>query len=304
MKMPNFIIIGAARTGTTSLYYYLQQHEDIFMSPCKEPGFFAFEGQTELIEPSGRRTLPPHSTIWEEYLKLFEKATIEKAVGEASTLYLYHHEAPERIRSRVPDAKLIAILRNPVERALSHYLYNSSRSLEPCSSLNEALMVEEDRIANAFSPAFHYRRRGLYAEQLNRYLNLFPKEQLLIFLHEDLIAHSLSAVQEIFQFVGVDSEFIPDMSVIYNPSGKRRLSFMSRVHKSKSFLKSAAKRVIPQSLRMSVVQWEKWRNVSPIEKPEVPSELRKELIEYYRDDVLRLQKMIRRDLSHWLEMEG
>ncbi|MFO7971598.1 MAG: sulfotransferase [Desulfobacterales bacterium] len=303
MKKPNFFIIGAARAGTTSLYYYLQQHPDIYMSPNKEPRFFAFEGQNELVGAFGVRKISPYSNNWNQYLKLFEKAANEKAVGEASTLYLYHHKAPAKIHSRIPDAKLIAILRNPVERALSHYLYNIRRGGEPCSSFEEAVAAEEDRIKMGWAPYFHYRPMGRYAEQIERYFNFFPPDQLRIYLYEDMAADSLGVVKDIFKFLAVNSEFVPNVSVVYNPSGKSKISFISKVLKRQFSIKSVTKRFIPKSLRSRISEWEQWRNVKPISKPSISPEFSKDLIDYYSEDILRLQEMIGRDLCHWLKME-
>ena len=306
MQKPNFFIIGAARAGTTSLYHYLQQHPEVYMSPRKEPRFFAFEGQTEISGPFGKRPPPSYSTTWEEYLKLFEGATREKAIGEASTLYLYHSKAPESIRFRVPDARLIAVLRNPVERVLSHYCYNVRRGAEPCPSFEEALRSEEERIARGWVQFFHYRPMGRYAEQLERYQDRFAPDQLRTYLYEDLMADPSRMVKDIFGFLGVDSEFIPDVSTVHNPSGVPKFPFTSKVLKvlrRQGFLKGVARRLIPKPLRLRVVEWEQWRNVKPVPKIKIRSELRDELIDYYREDILRLQEMIGRDLSHWLEMK-
>ena len=123
MTMPNFLIIGAMRAGTTSLYHYLKQHPQVYMSPVKEPRFFALEGEKpDPGRPTDERLMNHSITDIEAYRALFQAVSKETAIGEASPLYLYSPKAPERIRHYIPDAKLIAVLRDPVERAYSHFL--------------------------------------------------------------------------------------------------------------------------------------------------------------------------------------
>jgi len=126
MTIPNFLIIGAAKSGTTSLYHALKQHPKIFMSPVKEPNFFALEGG-ELNYPQGTvdpRYLAQCITTKEEYNQQFEGVSNEIAVGEASPIYLYHPQAPVRIKNCLPNVKIIVILRNPIERAYSNFLHH------------------------------------------------------------------------------------------------------------------------------------------------------------------------------------
>lgn len=298
-----FLIIGAARSGTTSLYFYLQQHPEIFMSPRKEPRFFAFEGRREQKGPLGSRPLPPYSTTWEEYLKLFQKAKDEKIIGEASTIYLYHPEAPKRIKRYLgKNVKMVAILRNPIERALSHYMYNRRRGAEPCATFEEALKVEEERIAQGWAEFFHYKAMGLYSQQLRRYLDVFSWDNLRVFLYEDLKQDPLSVVKQIFEFLEVDSSFAPDTSTRYNPSGQSRIPLVSYlIRRTPKPAKRIAKALIPEGMRRKIAEWEMWQNVKPIAKPKVDPETHRALLDYYRQDILQLQELLNRDLSHWLK---
>jgi len=303
MKKPNFFIIGAARAGTTSLYYYLRQHPQIFMSPRKEPRFFAFEGRTEQKGPFGSRPLPPYSTKWEEYIKLFDKVKDEKIIGEASTIYLYHPEAPKRIKRYLGEnVKLVAILRNPIERVISHYMYNLRLGAEPCSTFEEAIEAEEVRVAQGWVEFFHYKRMGLYGQQLQRYLDVFSRNNLKIFLYEDFQEDPISIVKQVFEFLEIENSFIPDTSKVFNPSGNTRFSLLSfLIRQTPRPVKRLAKALLPEGIRYKVVEWEMWRNVRPAQKPQISSEIRKSLLEYYRQDILKLQELLNRDLSHWLQ---
>ena len=140
MRWPTFLIIGAGRSGTTSLYHYLGQHPDIFMSPVKEPGFFAYEDETRpLIGAYGEAELPGYSTRREDYEALFADVSVETAAGEASVDYLYLPRAARRIRRHVPQARLIAILRQPADRSHSQFWARVASGREPLTDFEEAL---------------------------------------------------------------------------------------------------------------------------------------------------------------------
>src|SRR5215210_1748036 len=149
--LPNFLVIGAGKSGTTSLYHYLRQHPDVYMSPVKEPLFFAAEGgRIRFPGPDGRmisRAANPGAvTRMKDYRALFAGVSGKKAVGEASPQYLYTPEAPLRIKHYVPEAKLIAVLRNPVERAYSAFLHRTRLGREPLADFSEALRQEDSRM--------------------------------------------------------------------------------------------------------------------------------------------------------------
>ena len=145
MSMPNFLIIGAAKSGTTSLYAYLEQHPQAYLSPKKEPEFFSYEGrEVDFNGPKGEEQanhgIKQHITAnIEEYRALFRGASDEKAIGEASTMYLYSPQAPSRIKHYIPKVKLIAIFRNPVDRAYSTFSYLTLQGREPLSEFSQAL---------------------------------------------------------------------------------------------------------------------------------------------------------------------
>ena len=155
MTLPNFLIIGAMKSGTTSLYHYLKQHPQIYMSSIKEPNFFALEGSNlDFNGAEGKeqiqRLIKRESIInIEEYRALFRRAAHETAIGEASPMYLYSPEAPYRIRYYVPEAKLITILRNPVERAYSAFLYMTRDGREPLGEANSLKHFKRKRVVCA-----------------------------------------------------------------------------------------------------------------------------------------------------------
>jgi hypothetical protein len=299
MTLPNFLIIGAAKAGTTSLYHYLKQHPQVYLSPVKEPKFFALEGQDLAFGGPGGREIMRRSAVIDlaAYQRLFAGVSKERAVGEASTLYLYSAEAPKRIKHYLPDAKLVAILRNPVERAYSNYLYMVRKGEEPLRDFREALRAEEKRVYDNWMPTWHYQRRGLYFAQLKRYYDLFDAAQIKVYLYEDLSTDAAGLLKDMFQFLDVDETFLPKMSTKYNISGipknKALHNFLLKPH----LIKSVLRPLLSVSWRKRLSTGLRNRNLV---RPTLPEEVRKQLLEIYRDDILRLEVLLARDLSKWL----
>ncbi|MDY7015905.1 MAG: sulfotransferase, partial [Cyanobacteriota bacterium] len=157
MVLPNFLIIGAAKGGTTSLYTWLAQHPQIYMTPVKEPNFFALQGEN-FNYPSGtvsQRYLDECVTNFEAYLEQFKAVNCEIAIGEASPFYLYHPQAASRIQQTIPDVKLIAILRDPVERAYSNFLHHIREGFETVEDFSQALQAEESRMRDRWWWGFY-----------------------------------------------------------------------------------------------------------------------------------------------------
>lgn len=225
MRLPNFLIIGAPRCGTTTLYHAAREHPDIYMSPVKEPLFFGLEGERQPYrgpqDAQGIRDL-------DTYLALFADAETEPVVGEASTHYLALEGVPEAIHARLPSVKLLAILRNPVERALSHWALHVWEGREPLG-FKQALEAETDRAQAGWSPAWCYRGLGLYGAQLERYLRLFPPAQLLVVLNDDLERDFPRQLREVWRSLEVATDFQPSLSTRWNAGGLPRNRMLHRV---------------------------------------------------------------------------
>lgn len=297
--LPNFLIIGAAKSGTTALYHYLKQHPDIYMSKKKETNFFALEGQPLDFRGPGDNQHIGHFSITEldEYEAQFDGVTHETAVGEASPWYLYSDSAPERIQRYVPNAKLIAILRHPAERAFSHFLMFRRDEREPFWNFHQALEQEQERLSSGWEWAWAYRDIGFYHAQLQRYLALFDSKQIKICLYDDFVNDSANVLKDIYSFIGVDSNFAPDVSTKHNVSlVPKHASLDKFLHRPGRF-GEMARMVIPRSLGRRVKNLLDKKNKT---RPHLDSALRRELIEAYEDDILALQNLIGRDLSEWL----
>lgn len=293
MTLPNCLVIGAMRSGTSTLHGLLGQHPDVFMSTPKEPNYFVFAGETQapLVEASG-------SVIDDaEYEGIFAEGGDARVRGEASHNYLYYADvtAP-RIRDRLPDVKLIAILRNPVDRAYSHYLLHVRNEQETATTFREALDREDLRVGNG-EQFGHYVRRGLYARQLPHYLERFPAARFRIYLYEELAADAAALASDAYAFLGVDPTFVPDTSVRSNPSGIPRNRLLHQILVKDNVVKRAVQPLLPSRLyRMGARVRD--RNLS---HPALDPAVRAELTDVFRSDILALQELIGRDLSGWLE---
>jgi hypothetical protein len=301
--MPNFLVIGAQKAGTTSLYHYLKQHPEVYMSPVKEPHFFASEG----ADPGFRGPVPRNSgrslaiTDLEAYRALFAGVSNETAIGEASPSYLGNPKAPGRIRRYLPEAKLIAILRNPVERAYSAYLHRVRDDRERLD-FARALREEEARARANSTPGWYYKRAGFYHEQLTRYYELFEPDQIRVYLYEDLDTDPGGMLRELFAFLNVDETFVVDTSMRHGVTGIPRSRILRRFlrgsNPAKSVLRPLARSLVRPETRIKMVTTLNNMNLA---KPQMSPEVREALISSYREDILKLQDLIGRDLSDWLE---
>ena len=301
MTLPNFMVIGAAKAGTTSLYHYLKQHPQIYMSPVKETNFFSLEGHPLDFSGPGDQThiCSFTTTTIEKYRTLFEAADSERAVGEASPMYLYSERAPANIASYVPKVKLIAMLRDPAQRAFSQYLYFLSDQREPLTDFAQAVAQCEQRRRAGWEWAWQYIDVGFYGRQLSRYFDLFAPGQIRVYIYRDFCRAPIETMQDIYRFLEVDDSFVPDTSTRHNLSKIPRSKRLGRFVAEPNPVEALLKRVLPLEMRRAVMAVVTDWNTA---RPTLQEDVRRRLIELYREDILRLQDLIHRDVSHWLEM--
>lgn len=298
MTLPNFLIIGAPRAGTTTLYHYLAQHPDVFMSEEKEPNFFLFDGSGPRF--TGPNTRPAHArtarTI-DEYRNLFAGAEGYAAVGEGSTQYLYSAHAAQRIAMRLPKAKLVAIVRHPVERAYSSYLHLRGLGEEPAETFERALELEDDRKRDGWWPQYLYVDKGLYSRQVQQYLGVFPADQLRIYTYEDLSSRPEELRRDLFDYLEIDVTFTPTHVGRTNASGVPRAAWLHRLLTTPSPPKAALKRLVPRPVAEYIHQGIRRMN---LDTPALAPDTRAHLLNAFRADTLQLQGLIGRDLTAWL----
>lgn len=298
---PNFFILGAAKSGTTSLYSYLRQHPDVFMPDVKEPRYMAYADDPPPMNGPGDEDSNDEAVFTREaYEALFTPAGDEAAVGEASPNYLYSEPAPSRIHRMAPDAQLFAILRNPVERAYSHYLHLLRSGREPLDSFAAALDAEPRRRNEGWEWSWHYQAMGFYGQQLQRYLDQFPREQITIYLFEDFTDAPLEVTTDIFRRLGVNPTFEPDTTLRRRTTGVPRSNrFQQFLYNPDNPLRRLSRYVLPESVRD---RWLTRLKNANLRKPPLSDEVRARLVDTYREDVQTLQSLIDRDLTHWLSV--
>ena len=309
-REPNFLIIGAAKSGTTAIWHYLRQHPEIYMPQTKHIRFFAFEVENPTFRgpapkmrgSAGVRIDVPYAIAdVHAYHALFEGVTTESAIGEASHSYLYQPQAAERINNYSPDMKLIAILRNPAERAFSHYRQMVRDGRETIPDFAEALAEEKNRINDHWWPDFHYAQLGLYSRQLRRYFDLFERDQIKIYLYEDLNRDPAGVLQDTFRFLGVDDTFVPEATARYNVSGVPRNRALHLFLQKLRRVRPLAERRLPEAQYQRLVRIGSHLHNGNLVKARLSPEAYQQVIdEYFRADIVELQQLIQRDLSAWL----
>lgn len=302
-KTPNFVIIGAAKSGTTSLYHYLAQHPQIYMSPRKHTRFFAYGHEHPPFRGPGPVDPPTPYAIAdiESYHALFDGASHETAIGEASHSYLYQAQAAGRIKEYAPDMKLIAILRNPIERAFSHHRQLTRNGRERITDFSRALDVEEMRVSDGWWPDFHYRRIGLYSQQLQRYFDLFGREQIRVYLYEDFCVDPAGLLRDVFRFLDVEDSFIPQANIRYNASGVPKYRNIHAILQTLRRAEPYAARVFSEGQMRLLLRIGSNLHNRNLSSQRLSPQVRTELTEkYFREDILELQSLIQRDLSDWL----
>lgn len=288
-RWPDFVILGAAKSGTTTLYRYLAAHPDVCMATVKEPRFFAFAGTS----PDPADPILKDSVVTERaYLDLFSAATPEQKLGEASPIYLAEPRACDAMAARIPDARLVVILRDPAERAFSHFLMSQRQGYEPESSFIKALSEPVLTLGQwrRVRPYLPYSR---YGEGLERYLARFPREQLLVLMTDELHHDQDATLRRLTDFIGVTP-------MDWHTPERANVGYAVRSTRIPRLLNApgirSLKGLIPRSLRQGLKQ--ALRRANTTERRMSPAE-RAAAIRYLEDDIRKMERLLGRDLSKW-----
>jgi len=306
---PNLFMVGAAKSGTTSLYKYLTQHSEIYFSPVKEPNYFSddidifkfspiYKKNTFLKADRYFRQQELHELPLafvrkkEHYAKLFEKSNHYKIRGEASTSYLYSKSAAENIYNYNPEAKIIVILRNPMERAFSHYLM-AVRYGYTSLNFKEAVIKDWNKENKGWGISELFIELGLYHDQLKRYFNIFPKEQILVLFFDDLKTEPQKLLDQCYHFLELEAFRLDDPKA-YNtkesPKNIRLNYFLTR-----SGLKNTLKHFLSQATKDKLSQAFYSQSKLQLGKDDFDF-----LLDFYQDDIQKTAGLLNKNLDHWL----
>jgi len=295
-KRPNLFIVGAPKCGTSFLYEYLSRHPQIFMCPVKEPNYF----DKDLHYTSARLS-------HEEYLKLFKNAGAKKVIGEASIFYLYSSMACREIYKFNPEARIIIMLRNPVEMMYSLHGEHLFQGNEIEENFEKAIALEEERKKGRFvyehtnpREGVYYKDIGSYTEQIKRYYDLFGKEKVMVVLLDDFKWDSDKSFKSILKFLQVDAGFNINLKVI-NPRKKvKSKSIRELVKRPPNFLRNLVKVLLPSHrLRIFVQKKISLLNSGEIQKERIDPKLEIRLKKAMASEVEALSALLERDLSQW-----
>jgi hypothetical protein len=300
MALPDFFVLGAPKAGTTALHAALAGHPDLFLSPVKEPKFFLCDGPPPTKGGPG----DAHSYrewIWKrtDYERLFDPAPVGALRGESTPLYLADFEAHRRIRDAVPHARLIVILRDPVDRAYSNWAHLWADGLEPISDFVEACAEEPRRIEAGWAPFWRYLGTGLYGRQLEHLWTLFPREQIHLIRYQSLVQEPKATLDAICRFLGVREDLLTEAPPM-NLGGYVAPTLYTRTLQT-IFRESASlgRFFPPQVWRKASLPLQWLIQRTPQHRPELAESERGKLVDYFADDIPIVERATGWDLSEW-----
>ena len=302
-RPPDFFLIGAPKAGTSALHAALAQHPDLFLSRVKEPKYYMCGDSPP---PAYKGPGDAHSSqewVWqrERYLALFDEAPDTMLCGEATPFYLYNRDARRRLAVDNPEAKLIAVLRDPVDRAYSNWMHLWMDGLEPCGDLVEAVRREQRRIDAGWAPFWHYRNLGMYGRQVADLLEHFPREQVLFLRYAELVKDPSAAVTAVASFLGVAPAVVPavprDNSRVFVAQGPRTRALSSAIRTGARVGQFFPPQVWRKASRPLVGQLH--RGGEPTRPKFTPAQ-RTELLKPHREDIALLERVTGQSYQDWL----
>ena len=286
----DFFIVGAPKAGTTSLYHYLNEHPEIEMSSQKEPDFFSDKAILEQGMYYGKNRI---DTI-EKYHSLFENSNDQKKKGEGSVSYLFYQDVPAKIKRYNPDAKIIIMLRSPVERAFSHYLMDYRLGLVSDAFEDIVNRKKKNNKVDLFYQ--QYIEVSVYSKQVKRYLNVFEKENILIIDYIDFKEDISEVLDRLFQFIGVSTDFEPNVAKKHNPYSMPKnkiIRFIYSFVALRKVLKLLFSKTLAKKARLLLFKEDK--------KPKLSKELRLQLNKYFKNDIEKLGELLDKDYLRWIK---
>ena len=304
-KWPHFVILGGGKSGATSLDYYLDQHPDVFMSPVKEPNFFGYE----LSKYSDFKNDPEELEFYinsitskKAYLELFKPSHPHQIRGEVSESYLYRKCAAKRLKHYIPDAKIIVVLRQPASRLYSRFLHLSR--LGCLSGVRFEDCLDPDQ--NVWWSRNDLIKEGYIYQHLKNYFEIFDAQNIKVLFYEDLVCKPDRQMQTLFEFIGVDSSFQPNISVNLDSSSFFREQCSNSFFREAKGLMQWVRFVFPNTLHGELKgNYALTKSHATIRSLELHNqtldpEIKRKVTRIYSDDIYNLSLLLNKDLSHWL----
>ena len=296
MTLPNFLVIGAEKSGTTALHELLATHPQVFMSEPKEPSFFLSEDRRYLAQDLLGQ---PHEYIrtQSEYEEIFAAAPPAKVIGESSPCYLYSPEAAQLIKATIPGVRIVALLRNPAERAFSQFTFNQQRGWEPLTrTFKEALELEEERVRADSMWAFHYTRRGMYAQQLAPYINAFG-DRVRVWAYDDFVEQPAHVLREICEFCEIEEITLEKPPARRNVTSLPRSGIIRQLLDRPNPIKAMARGLMPNRARSALGGMLRRMNAH---RPAKDDEAIGSLMAVFEEDIRQLATTILPKAADWL----
>jgi hypothetical protein len=297
MAMPDFLLVGAPKTGTTALHVALAGHPELSMSTVKEPKYFLGDGPPPPTGgPGDAKTYAEYVWRREDYEALWKHALPGQLRGESTTLYLLEPGAHRRIAAAVPQAKLIAVLRDPVDRAHSNWSHLRSHGLEPVGDFPRACMLGEQRAAEGWGPFWRYLEIGRYGAQLQHLYSLFPRQQVLVLLYRELREQPVETIDRVCAFLGVQTGLLtqlPSENVTAHVDDGRLNQALQRTLQGVEGVAPAPVGRAARAVGVKLLQREQRT------RPALAVEERLLLLPHFSEDLTLLEEVTGRSFAHW-----
>jgi hypothetical protein len=302
MARPNYFIVGAPKCGTTAMYEYLNAHPDVFMCPIKEPHFFGSDLVGERFKRAGGLA---------GYLALFAGAGDARRIGEASIFYLFSQRAAQEIHDFDPDARIIALLRSPVDMLYAWYYELRFQAEEPLPTFEDALAAESERKQGRQIPSrllnmpesLHYRDLACFTEQVRRYFDVFGRDAVRVIIFDDLKADTPGAYRQTLEFLDLDPSVEVALNAV-NVSKTLRFPALRRfLHAPPRWWYrgpvALGRVLVPAMQRRRINQWLMQINARKEARPPMDPATRRQLQDDFLPEIERLSALLDRDLTHW-----
>lgn len=301
-RRPDFFVVGAPKSGTTAMYEYLRAHPELYLPERKELRFFGSD-----LDIRDRQALE-----LDEYLGYFAAAGAAARIGTAYVWYLFSTHAAREIREFAPEARIIAMLRNPVEMIPSLHSEHLFNGNEDIVDLAAALDAEPDRRAGRRIPPHAHLPQGLlysdvprYTEQLERYFEAFGRDRVHVILYDDFARDAAASYREVLRFLGVDEDFSPPAFAVINANKRTRSEWLRHfLARPPELPRRVISRFVPARIRRAAYERAKRLNVAASRRAPLPLATRERLMREFEPEVERLARLLGRDLSGWLRSRG